>query len=39
MIKFIEMDEKVTLSAQMEENTSPVILINKFKVDTYIFLK
>jgi heme-degrading monooxygenase HmoA len=30
MIKFIEMDEKVTLSAQMEENAGPVILINKF---------
>jgi heme-degrading monooxygenase HmoA len=32
MIKLIEMDEKVTLSAQMEEDVSPVILINKFKV-------
>jgi hypothetical protein len=32
MIKFIEMDEKVTLSAQMEENAGPVILINKFNV-------
>jgi heme-degrading monooxygenase HmoA len=33
MIKFIEMDEKVTLSAQMEEeNVGPVILINKFNV-------
>lgn len=32
MIKFIEMDEKVTLSDQMEENAGPVILINKFNV-------
>ncbi|HEX5977095.1 MAG TPA: antibiotic biosynthesis monooxygenase family protein [Nitrososphaeraceae archaeon] len=28
----IEMDEMVTLSAQMEQNISPVILINKFNV-------
>src|SRR5215207_9748812 len=32
MIKLIEMDENVTLSAQMEENVGPVILINKFNV-------
>jgi hypothetical protein len=32
MIKLIEMDENVTFSAQMEENVSPVILINKFNV-------
>jgi heme-degrading monooxygenase HmoA len=32
MIKFIEMDEKVTLSDQMEESAGPVILINKFNV-------
>jgi hypothetical protein len=32
MIKFIEMDEMVTLSDQMEENAGPVILINKFNV-------
>jgi hypothetical protein len=29
MAKFDEMDEKVTLSEQLEENVSPVILINK----------
>jgi quinol monooxygenase YgiN len=33
MAKFVEMDEKVTLSAQMEENIGPVILINKFNVN------
>ncbi|HEU4824253.1 MAG TPA: antibiotic biosynthesis monooxygenase family protein [Nitrososphaeraceae archaeon] len=33
MAKFIEMDEKVTLSEQLEENVSPVILINKFNVN------
>ena len=32
MAKFGEMDEKVTLSEQLEENISPVILINKFNV-------
>ena len=32
MIKLIEMDENVMLSAQMEENVGPVILINKFNV-------
>ena len=32
MIKFIEMDENITLSDQMEENGGPVILINKFNV-------
>ena len=33
MIKLVEMDEKVTLSAQMEENVSNVILLNKFTVN------
>ena len=32
MAKFSEMDEKVTLYEQLEENVSPVILINKFNV-------
>ena len=32
MVKFDEMDEKVTLVRQLEENASPVILINKFNV-------
>jgi heme-degrading monooxygenase HmoA len=32
MIKLVEMDEKVTISAQMEVNVGPVILINKFNV-------
>lgn len=32
MIKFVEMDERVTLRQQMEENVSPVILINSFNV-------
>jgi quinol monooxygenase YgiN len=32
MAKFGEMDEKVTLSEQLKENISPVILINKFNV-------
>src|SRR5215211_6085402 len=33
MAKFGEKDEKVTLSEQLEENVSPVILINKFNVN------
>lgn len=32
MVKFDEMDEKVTLDKQLKENVSPVILINKFNV-------
>jgi hypothetical protein len=32
MVKFNEMDEKVTSVNQLEENVSPVILINKFNV-------
>jgi heme-degrading monooxygenase HmoA len=33
MVKLVEMDEKITLSDQMEEkNVGPVILINKFNV-------
>jgi len=32
MPKLIEMDERVTLRKQMEENVSPVILINSFNV-------
>ena len=32
MLKFDEMDEKVTLAKQLEENVSPVILINKFNL-------
>ncbi len=32
MPKLVEMDEQVTLFKQMEENVSPVILINSFKV-------
>jgi hypothetical protein len=33
LAKLVEMDEKITLSMQMEEkNIGPVILINKFNV-------
>jgi hypothetical protein len=32
MVKFDEMDEKVRLANQLEENVNPVILINKFNV-------
>jgi quinol monooxygenase YgiN len=35
MTKFVEMDEKVTLKDQMENQVAgPVILINKFNVET-----
>jgi heme-degrading monooxygenase HmoA len=33
MVKFAEMDEKVTLFAQLEDRGGPVVLINKFNVD------
>jgi heme-degrading monooxygenase HmoA len=33
MVKFAEMDDKVTLFAQLEEQGGPVVLINKFNVD------
>ena len=33
MAKLIEMDDRVTIFAQMEEDVGPVILINKFSVD------
>jgi len=42
MVKIVEMDEKVTLSTQLEENVGPVILLNKFTVkpeDVDEFLK
>ncbi|MEH2407430.1 antibiotic biosynthesis monooxygenase family protein [Nostoc sp.] len=32
MLKFVEMDKLVTLQMQLDENISPVILINKFNV-------
>lgn len=33
MTKIVEMDERVTISAQWEKNVGPVILINKFSVN------
>jgi len=33
MAKLVEMDEQVSVFAQMEEDVGPVILINKFSVD------
>jgi hypothetical protein len=42
IVKIIEMDENVTLRAQMEEDVGPVFLLNKFTVkpeDTDQFLK
>jgi quinol monooxygenase YgiN len=42
MAKFVEMDEKIAMSKQMEEDIGPVILINKFNVnpeDVDTFLK
>ena len=33
MAKFVEMDEKITVLKQMEEDIGPVILINKFNVN------
>ena len=42
MAKLVEMDERVAISEQMEENVGPVILINKFSVNPEefdVFLK
>jgi quinol monooxygenase YgiN len=42
MAKFVETDEHVKLSEQLEENVSPIILINRFNVkpeETDQFLK
>ena len=42
MVKIVERDEKVTLSAQLEENVSSVILLDTFTVkpeDVDEFLK
>jgi heme-degrading monooxygenase HmoA len=33
MVKFAEMDDKVTLYAQLEDQGGPVVLINKFNVN------
>jgi hypothetical protein len=33
MVKVIELDEKVTIKTQMEEDVGAVILFNKFTVD------
>ena len=34
MVKFVEMDEQVTFSEQMEGNTGPIIFMNKFNVSS-----
>jgi heme-degrading monooxygenase HmoA len=42
MTKFVEMDEQVTLSKQMEEDTGPIVFMNKFSMkseDVDEFLK
>jgi hypothetical protein len=33
MVKFVEMDENVTISLQMDENIGPVTLINTYNVN------
>ena len=37
MPKVVEMDERVSIFSQMEEDVGPVILINKFSVDSKDF--
>ena len=34
MVKIVETDERVPLEKQLEENIGPVILINKFDLDS-----
>ncbi|MPZ07069.1 MAG: antibiotic biosynthesis monooxygenase [Nitrososphaeraceae archaeon] len=33
MVEIVEMDDKITLNKQLDENIGPVILINKFNLD------
>jgi hypothetical protein len=33
MVKFIEMDQTVSLFTQLEQNKGPVVLINEFDVN------
>ena len=33
MVKIVEMNKRVTLDKQLEENIGPVILINKINLD------
>ena len=33
MVRFVEMDERITLSQQTEQKVSPIILLNKFNVE------
>jgi hypothetical protein len=34
MAKLVEMDEKISIREQLEENVGHIILINKFNVET-----
>ena len=35
MTKVVEMDERVSIFSQMNEDVGPVILINKFNVESF----
>jgi hypothetical protein len=38
MVKVIEMDEKVTLNTQLQEDVGAVILINEFTMNSEAYL-
>jgi hypothetical protein len=33
MVKIVEMDEKITLAKQLDEDVGPIVLMNKFNVN------
>ena len=33
MVKIVEMDEKITLEKQLDEDVGPIVVMNKFNVD------
>jgi hypothetical protein len=33
MVKIVEMDDKITIEKQLDEDVGPIVVINKFNVD------
>ena len=33
MVKIVEMDKRITLEKQLDENVGPIVMMNKFNVD------
>jgi hypothetical protein len=36
MVEIVEMDKRITLDKQLEEDIGPIILINKFNLDQFL---